>query len=57
MENEVAFVEALQEWNVLAALGMGFGTPGHFRLSYRVEDRMLEGAMTGLAGAAERFGL
>ena len=57
IEDDVAFVEALQEWNVLAVPGMGFGTPGHFRLSYCVEDRVLEGAMTGLAGAAERFRL
>ena len=57
IEDDVAFVEALLEWNVLAVPGMGFGTPGHFRLSYCVEDRVLEGAITGLARAAERFGL
>ena len=50
-----AFVDALQEWNVLTVPGKGFGTPGHFRISYCVEDWVLEGAMKGFAAAAERF--
>jgi aspartate aminotransferase len=56
-EDDVAFVDALQEWNVLAVPGRGFGKPGYFRVSYCVEDRVLEGAMEGFAGAARRFGL
>ena len=56
IDDDVAFVEALQEWNVLVVPGRGFGTPGHFRISYCVEDRVLEGAMEGFARAAERFG-
>ncbi len=55
--DDVAFVDALQEWNVLTVPGRGFGTPGYFRISYCVEDRVLEGAMEGFARAAERFGL
>ena len=55
-EDDVAFVDALQEWNVLAVPGRGFGKPGYFRVSYCVEDRDLEGAMEGFAGAARRFG-
>ena len=57
VEDDVAFVDALQEWNVLTVPGRGFGTPGHFRISYCVEDRVLEGALEGFAKAAERFGL
>jgi aspartate aminotransferase len=57
LEDDVAFVEALQEWNVLTVPGKGFGTPGHFRISYCVEDWVLEGAMEGFARAAEKFGL
>ena len=57
IEDDVAFVEALQEWNVLTVPGRGFGTPGHFRISYCVEDRVLEGAINGFAKAAEKFGL
>ncbi len=54
--DETDFVAALQEWNVLVVPGRGFGTPGHFRISYCVDDRVLEGAMEGFARAAERFG-
>ena len=55
LEDDGAFVDALQEWNVLTVPGKGFGTPGHFRISYCVEDWVLEGAMKGFAAAAERF--
>ena len=57
VDDDVAFVEVLQEWNVLVVPGRGFGTPGHFRISYCMEDRVLEGAMDGLAKAAQRYGL
>jgi len=57
VEDDVAFVDALQEWNVLTVPGRGFGTPGHFRISYCVEDWVLEGAIEGFARAAEKFGL
>lgn len=55
--DDADFVAALQEWNVLVVPGRGFGTPGHFRISYCVDDRVLEGSMEGFARAAERFGL
>ena len=57
VEDDVEFVDALQEWNVLTVPGQGFGTPGHFRISYCVEDWVLEGAIDGFARAAEKFGL
>ena len=57
VDDDVAFVEVLQEWNVLVVPGRGFGTPGYFRISYCLEDRVLEGAMDGLAQAARRYGL
>jgi len=57
VEDDVVFVDALQEWNVLTVPGRGFGTPGHFRISYCVEDWVLEGAIDGFARAAEKFGL
>lgn len=56
-DDDVAFVQVLQEWNVLAVPGRGFGSPGYFRLSYCMEDRVLEGAMDGLAQAARRYRL
>ena len=57
IEDDAAFVEELQQWNVLTVPGRGFGTPGHFRISYCVEDRVLEGALDGFAQAARKFGL
>ncbi len=57
LPDDAAFVNALQEWNVLTVPGKGFGAPGHFRISYCVADRTLEGAVVGFARAAERFGL
>ena len=57
IEDDAAFVEALQKWNVLAVPGRGFGLPGYFRISYCVEDLVLEGAMEGFAKAAKEFGL
>jgi aspartate aminotransferase len=57
VEDDLEFVEALQEFNVLTVPGRGFGTPGYFRISYCVEDRVLAGAMEGFARTAEKFGL
>ena len=55
--DDLAFVEELQRWNVLTVPGRGFGSPGYFRISYCLEDRVLEGAMDGFAQAAKKFGL
>ena len=55
LADDEAFVAALQEYNVLVVPGKGFGTPGHFRISYCLEDRVLEGAMDGFARAAEQY--
>ena len=55
IEDDVAFTKALLEWNVLVVPGSGFGTPGYFRISYCVEDWVLEGAVDGFSRAvAER---
>ena len=57
IEDDVAFVDALQQWNLLTVPGTGFGTPGYFRISYCVEDWVLQGALEGFRKAAEKFGL
>ncbi len=51
IEDDVAFTRDLLQSNVLVVPGQGFGTPGHFRISYCVEDWVLEGAVEGLARA------
>ena len=55
--DDVAFVHALQEELVLAVPGVGFGGPGHFRISYCIDDRTLAGSLDGLRKAAQKFGL
>ena len=57
IEDELAFINELRQYNVLVVPGRGFGTPGYFRISYCVDDRTLKGAMDGFRKAAEKFGL
>ena len=47
LEDDVAFGEMLLHHNILVVPGSGFGTPGYFRISYCVEDRVLEGSLNG----------
>ena len=49
--NDVTFVQDLLKWNVLVTPGTGFGLPGFFRISFCLEDRVLEGAMEGFREA------
>jgi aspartate aminotransferase len=55
--DDVAFVKALQANNILTVPGQGFGTPGHFRIAYCVEDRTIERSMDGFRAVAKEFGL
>jgi aspartate aminotransferase len=57
LEDEVAFVNELQQWNVLVVPGRGFGTPGYFRISYCVNDKTLKGSLNGFKKAAKKFKL
>ena len=57
IEDDAAFVAELQQWNVLTVPGRGFGTPGHFRISYCVEDRVIEGSLDGFHRVAKAHGL
>lgn len=57
VDDDVAFVAELQKHNVLVVPGKGFGAPGHFRISYCVEDRVLEGSLEGFRSVAEEFRL
>lgn len=57
LEDEVAFVRELQEYNVLVVPGRSFGTPGYFRLAYCYEDRVIEGSLAGFKKAAQKHNL
>lgn len=53
--DDVAFVQELLQWNVLVTPGTGFGCPGFFRISFCLEDRVLEGAMHGFREAIAAY--
>ena len=55
VKDDVAFVRALQEELILAVHGSGFGGPGHFRISYCVDDDTIVGAMPGFRKTMEKF--
>jgi aspartate aminotransferase len=55
VEDDSAFVDVLQQHKVLTVPGRGFGAPGYFRISYCVEDSVLEGALEGFARAIGKF--
>jgi aspartate aminotransferase len=57
IEDDVAFVRELQKHNVLVVPGKGFGAPGYFRISYCVEDWVIEGSLPGFRAVAREFGL
>jgi aspartate aminotransferase len=57
LEDDVAFVAELQKHNVLVVPGKGFGAPGYFRISYCVEERVLEGSLAGFRAVAKESGL
>lgn len=55
VEDDVAFVTALQEENILTVPGSGFAGPGHMRIAYCVDDRTIEKAMPGFAKVINLF--
>ena len=55
IEDDVAFVKALQEENILTVPGQGFAAPGHFRISYCVSPKTIEGALPGFERVIIKF--
>jgi len=53
--DDVAFVAALQEENILTVPGTGFGGPGHFRIAYCVSDQVIESALPGFEKVIKRY--
>jgi len=56
VEDDEAFVRELQKHKVLVVPGKGFGAPGYFRISYCVDDWVIEGSLRGFREAASAFG-
>ena len=57
LEDDVTLVKELQNSMVLTVPGSGFGTPGYFRIAYCVDDKTLEGCLTGFRRVAQKFNL
>ncbi len=57
IEDDVAFIGELQKHNVLVVPGRGFGAPGYFRISYCVDDWVIEGSLKGFKAVAKEYGL
>jgi len=55
IEDDIVFVAALQEENILPVPGTGFGGPGHFRIAYCVSDKVIEKAMPGFERVMKKF--
>lgn len=55
VEDDVAFVTALQEENILTVPGSGFGGPGHFRIAYCVSDDVIERSLPGFERTMKKF--
>jgi aspartate aminotransferase len=51
VKDENVFVNELKKHLVLTVPGSEFKAPGYFRVSYCVEDKVLEGAMAGFQKA------
>ena len=51
IEDDVAFVDRLKQHRVLAVPGTGFGTPGHFRISFCVSETTIQGSIQGFRDA------
>jgi aspartate aminotransferase len=51
LKDEVVFTQKLAEKKVLVVPGRGFGSPGYFRISYCLPDKVLEGSIAGFEEA------
>jgi aspartate aminotransferase len=53
--DDVQFVTALQDENILTVPGSGFMGPGHFRIAYCVPDDVIGRALPGFERVMKRF--
>ncbi|MEE9420308.1 MAG: pyridoxal phosphate-dependent aminotransferase [Desulfatiglandaceae bacterium] len=55
IEDDVAFVAALREENILTVPGRGFGGPGHFRIAYCVSEDVIDRALPGFGKVMKKM--
>lgn len=56
VDNEMQLTEALKEQLILAVPGRGFGGPGWIRLSFCVDDEVIDRSAEGFARTGRQFG-
>ena len=56
VDDDVAYVRALQERGILTTPGIGFGGAGYFRIAYCVEDASIRNALPGFAETIRESG-
>ena len=55
IEDDIAFVSALKDENILTVPGSGCGGPGHFRIAYCVSDETIINSMAGFERVIKKF--
>jgi aspartate aminotransferase len=55
IKDDVEFVKALQEENVLTVPGSGFGRAGHFRIAYCVNDSTIINSLRGFEKVIKKY--
>ncbi len=55
LADDVEFVRILQQYKILAVPGSGFSGPGHFRLSYCVDDATIERSIPIFKEVGEKY--
>jgi aspartate aminotransferase len=55
IKDDIAFVSALKDENILTVPGTGCGGPGHFRMAYCVSDETIINSMPGFERAIKKF--
>lgn len=55
IEDDVAFVQELQKELILVVPGSGFAGPGHFRISFCVDEASIVGALPGFKRVMDKY--
>lgn len=55
IDDDVAFVKALQKELILVVPGSGFAGPGHFRIAFCVDDRTIVDALPGFRKVIQQY--
>ncbi len=55
IEDDVAFVAELQKELILVVPGSGFAGPGHFRISFCVDEKTIKGSLPGFARVMKKY--